>query len=156
MNEKEKRVIKILGADIPVVAEPWQKLAEAAGMSEAEFLEIAQNLQQAGTIRRFGGVLRHRAAGFSGNGLLVAVVPAEKVDETGAAFAGEAMVTHCYTRRPAEDWPYNFYAMLHATDREGCEALAAKLAESCGLGKWQLLFSVKEWKKQSLHYFTES
>lgn len=155
MNKKEKAVIRLLGGDIPLVAEPWRELAEAADMSEEEFLEIARNLQQRGIIRRVGGVLRHRAVGFAGNGLLAAVVPEEKTAEAGAVFAASAAVTHCYTRRPAENWPYNFYAMLHAADREACEALAAQLAEACGLEKWRLLFSVKEWKKESLQYYSE-
>lgn len=153
MNEKEKQVIRILNDDFPLVSNPWQEMAKQAGMEWTEFLSIAKNLKEKGIIRRFGAVLRHRAVGFSANALYAGAVPTEKIDAAGKVFAADDAVTHCYSRRMASDWAYNFYAMFHASNRDELIKLAETLSADCGISDWKLLFTTKEWKKESLRYF---
>jgi DNA-binding Lrp family transcriptional regulator len=66
-----------------------------------------------------------------------------------------SLVTHCYTRVPHPDWNYNFYIMLHAPTREECRHIADKLAKEAGISDYIMLFSVREWKKTSMRYFSE-
>ena len=153
MNEKEKRVIRILNDDFPLCSDPWQEMAKQAGMEQKEFLSIAKNLKEKGIIRRFGAVLRHRAVGFSANALYAGAVSTEKLDAAGKVFASDDAVTHCYSRRMAPDWEYDFYAMLHASDRDELIKIAETLSVDCGISDWKLLFTIKEWKKESLRYF---
>jgi DNA-binding Lrp family transcriptional regulator len=68
----------------------------------------------------------------------------------------EIVVTHCYARDSQPGWPYNFYTMLHAHTRGECRAIAQKLAEQSGLEEYTMLFSTKEWKKNSMRYFKEN
>ena len=64
-------------------------------------------------------------------------------------------VSHCYDRNTAPDWPYNFYTMVHGHSREECEQIVQQLADAAGVQDRQMLFTKKEWKKQSMRYFQE-
>ena len=155
MSEMDKRVIQVLQGDIPLARCPYALLAAKAGMEEDAFLERVRALKDSGCLRRIGAVLQHRRVGFTANALCVWEVPAARLDEVGAAVSKEAAVSHCYERQAAPGWPYNFYAMLHATSREECDATARRLAAENGLGEAKMFYSVKEWKKASMKYFTE-
>jgi len=155
LSEAEKRVIRALQEEIPLTPEPYKALAKKAGLSIDEFLAIAQSLKAEGKLRRIGAILQHRRAGFMANGLCTWAVPAERLDELGQAISAEPAVSHCYCRKPAAGWPYNFYVMLHARTRSECEALAARLSLKNGLGSYRMLYSVREWKKASMKYFVE-
>ena len=113
-------------------------------------------MKEAGVLRRVGAVLQHRRAGFSANALCVWSVPEERLDEVGAAVSRETSVSHCYSRETAPDWPYNFYAMIHAKSREVCEELADRISAENGLGGRKTFYSVREWKKAAMRYFCET
>lgn len=156
LDEKEKLVIRALQEDFPLTAEPYKVIAKRLGMGEAELLAIVSRLKETGKLRRVGAMLQHRRAGFMANGLCTWAVPAGRLDELGEAISAEQAVSHCYCRRPAEGWPYNFYVMLHAHTRSECEALAARLSLKYGLGGYHMLYSVREWKKASMKYFADA
>lgn len=153
--KEEERVIQILNEEIPLTADPWQEMANRAGMTETEFLAVCRKLKDDGKIRRIGAVLRHREVGFKANAMFVGIVPAEQTDNAGALFTANAAVTHCYTRKTADGWPFNFYAMLHAENQKDLEELVGKLASELKISEWQLLWTVREWKKESLKYSYE-
>ncbi len=153
IDETDRRIIRVLQEDIPLVACPYAALAEKAGLSEAEFLARVQHLKETGCLRRVGAVLQHRRAGFKANALCAWEVPADRVDAVGEAVSREPAVSHCYDRETAPGWPYNFYAMLHAATKEECEAIAHRLAVENDLGTPQMFYSVREWKKASMKYF---
>jgi DNA-binding Lrp family transcriptional regulator len=82
-------------------------------------------------------------------------VPAERLDEVGAALAARAEVSHCYARPTFPGFPYNLYAMIHSKDRAAVEAVAAQAAAATGVAEYHILYSVRELKKSSMRYFTE-
>ena len=100
-------------------------------------------------------VLQHRHAGYTANALCVWQVPEEKLDGLGRTISGEPAVSHCYTRTAAEGWPYNFYVMIHAHDRERCEEIAERIECEHHLSERRMFYSVKEWKKASMKYFQD-
>lgn len=151
----EKRAVAALGADLPLTAEPFRELAGRTGLSEAELLAALSLLRKRGALRRIGLVLRHRRAGFGANALAVWQVTEEALDAAGRIMAAEKMVSHCYSRATAAGWPYNLYTMLHGADRRDTEQLASRLAGAEGVQNYQLLWSVKEWKKETRQYFPE-
>jgi len=109
----------------------------------------------AGVVRRFGAVLRHREAGVRAGGMAVFQVDAARVDAAGRALAAHAEVTHAYRRPPMADFPYNLYAMVHGTSEEAVQACVAGMAHEVRAAAWDVLFSVREFKKTSMRYFTE-
>ncbi|RYD01983.1 hypothetical protein N752_26385 [Desulforamulus aquiferis] len=125
------------------------------GISEEEFIQRVHAIQQQGVLRRIGAALRHRKVGFVANAMIVWSVPEDRIEEIGSQMAGIPEVTHCYQRKTAPDWPYNFYTMIHGHNREECEKTAKKLAEAIGIAKYRLLFSVAELKKSSMKYFMD-
>lgn len=155
LDELDKKIISIMQDDFPLVAEPYREIADKLGISEEELLQRLQTYKQSGKIRKMGAVLKHREVGYAANGLCAWIVPEDKIQETGVLFSKSTVVTHCYARVTQPGWPYNFYTMLHANTREQCNGIAKELAQQAGLTEYIMLFSTKEWKKNSMQYFKE-
>lgn len=155
LDELDKRIIAIMQDDFPIIAEPYREIAEKIGIDEAELLRRLNSYRQSGQMRKLGAVLRHREVGYAANALCAWVVSDERLDEVGKKISRHPAVTHCYARISQPGWPYNFYTMVHAHTRGECKALAKELALEAGLEKYIMLFSTREWKKTSMHYFRE-
>ncbi len=110
--------------------------------------------QADGTLRRFALLLRHRAGGFTANGMCCWAVPPEACDAVGRRLAADADVTHCYARPERPGFPFTLYAMIHKTSwQEGFRAFQ-RLGVLVGRpGK--VFFSTREFKKTSLRCFLE-
>ena len=156
LEEKDQQIVRALADGIPFVPRPYIALAERVGMVEDEFLSRLKKLKEQGIMRRVGVVLQHRRAGFAANALCVWSVPEERLDEVGAAVSRESSVSHCYSRETAPGWPYNFYAMIHAQNREACEKNADRISTENNLGERKTFYSVREWKKAAMRYFCEN
>lgn len=155
LSELDKKIIRTLQGEFPLVAEPYKEMAETIGISEELFLERVQALEEQKKIRKMGAVLRHREVGFKANVLVAWVVPQERLDEVALQMASHPAVTHCYDRTTAPGWPYNLYTMVHGRSREECEAIARELGEENGVTERTMLYSKREWKKTSMKYFCE-
>lgn len=155
ISELDKRIVRALQGDFPLVAEPYKTLAEQVGVSEETFLARVQAMRDSRKIRKMGAVLCHREVGFKANVLVAWEVPAERLDEIARQMAASQSVTHCYDRNTAPDWPYNLYTMVHGHSREECERVVAELGEACHVSKHVMLYSKHEWKKTAMKYFCE-
>lgn len=155
LDELDKKVVRALQGDFPLVAEPYKVLAEQVGISEELFLERVKTLSEEKKIRKMGAVLRHREVGFSSNVLVAWEVDPARLDEVAKKMAESPSVSHCYDRNTAPDWPYNLYTMVHGHSREECEAIVADLAKETGVENRAMLYTKHEWKKVSMKYFQE-
>ena len=155
LNELDKRIVRVLQGEFPLVAEPYKTLAEQVGVSEETFLERVEAMQATKKIRKMGAVLCHREVGFKANVLVAWEVPEERLDAIARHMAASASVTHCYDRNTAPNWPYNLYTMVHGHSREECERVVEKLGEECKVSKHVMLYSKHEWKKTAMKYFCE-
>lgn len=155
LDQLDKKIIAALQDEFPLVAEPYRQIAEGLGITEHELLRRMEAYAASGKIRKMGAVLRHREIGYAANALCAWVVPEQRIKEIGALFAAESAVTHCYSRTAPPDWPYNFYTMIHAHERSECSAIAARMASRSGLDQYIMLYSTREWKKNSMQYFRE-
>lgn len=151
----EKRVVASLQGSIPVTKRPYKALADSIGISEEKYLMIVEELNESGIIRRFGATLKHQKSGFKANAMVAWKVDEKRVQKVGAIMASFQEVTHCYRRNPAPTWPYNIYTMVHAADKEGCHAIATRIAKAADVEEYTLLFSEKELKKTSMQYFID-
>jgi DNA-binding Lrp family transcriptional regulator len=156
LENLDKKIIAAMQEEFPLVAQPYKVIAERLGITEAELLNRLNSYRQSGALRKMGTVLRHRQVGFAANALCVWQVPEEQLHRAGAKLAAHAVVTHCYTRVTSKVWPYNLYAMIHAASREECREIAGRVADTAGLPEPFMLFSIREWKKTSMRYFSES
>lgn len=155
IEELDRKIIRLLQGEFPLVAEPYKALAEEIGITEEALLARIESMREEKKIRKMGAVLRHREVGFTSNCLCVWNVPDERVDEVGGRMAEHPRVSHCYDRNRTPDWPYNLYTMIHGYSREECEVIAAELAAAAGIEERCMLYTKKEWKKASMRYFME-
>jgi DNA-binding Lrp family transcriptional regulator len=153
LDEIDKKIIARLQGDLPVESEPFAPLAAEVGLSQDALLERIQAMADSGVMRRFGATLRHQRSGFAANVMVAWRVPEDQADQVGETLAEFRNVSHCYHRRPCQDFPYNVFSMVHGRSEEECRRLVEEMALSVDVIDHQLLFSVEELKKTSMRYF---
>ncbi len=153
MTPRHFAVIRELQKDIPISSEPFAQAINRLNMSYEELFFIANELQEAGIMRRFATILNHRKAGFKANAMSVWEVPEDKAEEMGRKMAEFRAVSHCYLRPQYPNWRYNLFAMVHSTSQEACDNIIQDIAKETGLSNFSKLYSTREFKKQRLVYF---
>ncbi len=155
LTDFERDVVRALQTDLPLVARPFQGAAADLGVTEETLLQTARDLDRRGVMRRFSVVLQHRRAGFTANGMACWVVPEARVKAAGQAAAAFSAVSHCY-QRPAfpPRWPYNLFTMVHGRTRDEVEGIVEDIHREIGPLEHTILYSVQEFKKQRVRYFT--
>jgi DNA-binding Lrp family transcriptional regulator len=155
-SELELATIQVVQHDLPTVERPFAAYAEQirGGVSEDDVLTLLQSFKERKWMRRFAAVMNHRAAGFKANAMGVWAVPDGHLDEIGPQMAGFAAVSHCYRRPTYDDWPYSVFTMIHGRSARDCEATVDAIRDETGIDEYCLLWSIKEYKKVRLQYFT--
>jgi len=153
LTELEKKIIASIQEDMAVTERPYIKIAQELGISETELLENLKDLCDRGVIRRFGATLRHQRTGFTANAMVAWKVDEDRIEEVGQKMASFRQVSHCYRRNPTDEWPYNLYTMVHASDEQSCHATAREMSSAASVADYTLLFSREELKKTSMVYF---
>ncbi len=151
-TELDQRIIAVLEADFPLVPNPYAQMAEKIGISEAVLLSKLTAWSKQGIIRKLGAVLTHRQVGYQYNALCLWEVPTARENAIATQLAQFSCLSHCYTRQPFPQWPYNLYAMLHAHDQIEAHHFLTEIAKQCLLPPPLQLCTVKEWKKTSMRY----
>ncbi len=152
-SEQDKRLIVRIQESIPLVSEPFAVIAEQVGITGDAVIEKIKQWKAEGIIRRFGAVVHHRKFGKTANAMSIWSAPKEKKEELGKALAARKEVSHCYERAVPEHWRYSIFAMLHAESEEECQRVAKEVAKTTGIHEYELLFTIKEFKKTSLRIF---
>ncbi len=151
-DDSRQNLLRQLQGDLPVEKRPFRAVASRAGMNEEAVLDTIGTLVQQGVIRKFGAILRHQRAGITRNAMVVWAVPPDRTEEAGSVFASFREITHCYERRPPFEGRYNLFTMIHA-GKGALEELIAKISSKAGIGDYQVLESLEEFKKSSMEYF---
>jgi len=154
LSDREVDAIRIAQEDLPLVPRPFAVQAEKIGLTEDELLGILHSFIERKLMRRFAAVMNHRSAGFKANAMGVWAVPEAELEEVGPQMAGFAAVSHCYRRPTYEDWPYTVFTMVHGRTARDCEDTIDAIASETGVDEYTLLWSIKEYKKTRVMYFT--
>lgn len=132
-DEDDRRLVVATQGGLPLVSRPYHTLAEQLGMTAAEVQARLRRMLETGAIRRIGAVPNHYAIGYTANGMTVWDVDDARIDELGAAVGALDFVTHCYRRpRRLPEWPYNLFAMVHSSNREGVQEKISLIANLLG------------------------
>jgi len=153
LDATDRKIIAATQAGLPLVAEPYARIAGDLGITESALCDRLRALKASGVIRRIAVAPNHYKLGMTANGMSVWDVVDDKVAELGAMIGNLEGVSHCYERpRALPDWPYNLFAMLHGSSRDEVEAqradIAARLGSACRAH--DILYSTRILKKTGL------
>lgn len=152
LSALDQAIYIYLQGDLPLCTRPYKELAERLQLPEESIIERIRELQAAGKIRRLSAVLRHREAGYQANAMVVWQAEPERIDRCGELLAGHAAVSHCYLRAVTEEFPWPLYTMVHARSEAALTAAVEELAQLSGLDEYQIIRSVREFKKSSMRF----
>ena len=162
ITDMEKKVAEQVQGDVPLEKRPFDAIGKRIGISGKDVIDVLKRLKKQGIMRRFGAVLRHQRAGFSENAMVVWAVPEERCEEAGSLLASYKEITHCYERTPPLEGVYNIFTMVHLATGGGeeetpgkdrMEEFTAGVSSVIGIGKYKILRSLEEFKKNSMEYF---
>jgi len=128
LDEVDKKMLRILQKEFPLVEQPFLTVAEKCGIKEEEAIARIQKLKDNGLIRRIGAVFDGVALGRAST-LCAARVPEEKLGKfvnTVNAFPG---VTHNYRRNN----DYNVWFTVNAENEEELTMFILQLKKQTGV-----------------------
>lgn len=148
-------LIEVIQRGLPLVARPYQEVAERLGWSEQLVIEKLQTMINGGVIKRLGIVVRHHELGYRANAMVVWDVPDDEVDSLGEKLGRQDCVTLCYQRpRMLPEWRYNLFCMVHGRDREEVLECIDTMIEGLTLENipHTVLFSGRRFKQRGALY----
>ncbi|MGI6453451.1 MAG: Lrp/AsnC family transcriptional regulator [Syntrophomonadaceae bacterium] len=148
----DRKIIELLQGDIPLTHRPFNKLADQLGIGEKEVVNRVSKMRDQGLIRRWGAILRHQAAGYSENAMVAWRIEPESADHVGSLLAAYKEVSHCYLRQVPQDFGYNLFTMVHASEKTELKKVIDDMAGKSGIKDYLVLKSLKEFKKASMKY----
>ncbi len=137
---------------MPLVGRPYLEYAKRLSMEEDRLLEKLREFKDRGILRRISAILYHRKVGFTANAMSVWRVEGDRLAQVGIYLASFRSVSHCYER---SGWHYNLFAMIHGKSTEEIKALTKRISEELEISDYALLFSIREFKKERIKYFSE-
>ncbi|MCZ7529218.1 MAG: AsnC family transcriptional regulator [Acidimicrobiia bacterium] len=155
LSDLEMATISTVQYDLPLVERPFAAHGEVIGCDEETVLDLLRSFEERKLMRRFAAVMNHRTAGFKANAMGVWAVPPEDLETLGPRMAEFAAVSHCYKRPTYDDWPYSVFTMVHGRNAQACEDTIAAIRDETGVSEYDVLWSVKEYKKTRVRYFTD-
>ena len=154
LSDRDIATIRVTQEDLPLVERPFGAQADIIGCTEDDVLRTLDSLRERKLMRRFAAVMNHRSAGYKANAMGVWAVPEERIAEVGPQMAGFSRVSQCYRRPTYPDWPYSVFTMVHGHSASECEETIAAIRAETGIDECTLLWSIKEYKKTRVRYFT--
>jgi len=148
------QIIRETQYDLPLEIEPFVAITEALNISHEALFESLNELQEAGVMRRFAGILNHRKAGFNANAMVVWDIDEAHGEEIGHRAAEFSAVSHCYLRPKYENWPYNLFTMVHGKTKEETDGIIDAIASEIEYKEKRPLYSTREFKKVRIRYYT--
>lgn len=121
------RLLNTWQHDFPLVEQPFDHIAQALDLNQAEVLLACQRLQDQGAISRIGGVFSPSAGGAA---LLAAMaVPPERLEAVAAQVSAHPGVNHNYEREHA----FNLWFVMTGRDAASVEMAMQALEQATGL-----------------------
>ncbi|MFC2050157.1 Lrp/AsnC family transcriptional regulator [Chloroflexota bacterium] len=154
ISTTDKAVINELQQDLPLNEKPFDLMSARLSIDVDKFLSRCQALLQGGIMRRFSAAVNHSKLGFTANAMACWDTPPDIIETAGNKIARFPEISHCYERQTSSLWPYNLFAMIHATSKETCRAIVDRINSETKLDKNSLvlLFSTIEIKKTRVRY----
>jgi DNA-binding Lrp family transcriptional regulator len=153
-----EKLIPEIERGISIGEQPYREIADRLSVPESEIFSAIQFLQNKGSIRRFGVVVRHRELGYTSNAMVVWDIPDELVSQIGRGIVENPAFQYvrlCYKRRRASpNWNFNFYCMIHGKSRSEVLSHIQHLVTAMSIQTLpqQILFSKICFKQKGARY----
>lgn len=149
----EERIIgRLIQWDLAMARRPYREISDQTGIAEQDVLNMIKRMMERGLIRKFGAIVRHREAGFTGNAMILWAVPEDRCEQVGQVLSSFPEITHCYKRSPAFEGKFNLFSMIHLRQQDMEEKIEA-ISSATGIQDYRVLMSEEEFKKSSMKYF---
>src|SRR6185437_13412378 len=86
-DEVDQALLNALQAGLPLVRRPFAAAGERLGLTEAQVLERARRLREAGIVRQLSAIFDTRALGYESS-LVAARYPDDRLHEAAAVVSG--------------------------------------------------------------------
>jgi DNA-binding Lrp family transcriptional regulator len=129
------RILDALQQDIPLVARPWEDLAERIGIPEPVLLGRLERLRQAGILRGVSPIVESRPMGIAAATLVALPVPEARIRDVAAIISRYPEVSHNFRR----DHRYSLWFTLAAKTDEDLRALLDGILERTGFSEDEIL-----------------
>lgn len=123
LTPAERRLLTLLQEDLPLCANPWAVVGQAAGFSGDEVLARLMRWRKQGLIRKIGPSVNIRALGWFSS-LCAASIPQTAVPAFKAYVNTKDAVTHCYLR---DNPRFNMWFTLMAPNENAVLELADEI-----------------------------
>jgi len=155
LSDFDKDLIVKLQEGLRITPRPWEEIADMIRVDRSLLLKSIRDLKDRGVIKRIAAVLRPRAAGFKANGMACFRIPDEDIYRAGKSLAGYPEVSHCYQRPRYPNWEYPLFCMVHTKTEQRCESVVREMAKGINCDTYLILYSLKEFKKETVKYFAD-
>ncbi|NLB52956.1 MAG: Lrp/AsnC family transcriptional regulator [Syntrophomonadaceae bacterium] len=129
LSALDKQVLNRVQKDFPLTVHPFEVMAEAMGVSEAQVMDSIRKMKTAGIIRRIGGIFDTPKMGYHST-LCACKVPQDRIDAVAALINMEKGVTHNYLR---DNDVFNLWFTLSAPSKPELKAILSELQQKTGL-----------------------
>ena len=153
LDKTDRLIIEASQAGLPLTERPYHAIAKQLGLKPELVMQRIKNLKDCGIIRRIGVVPNHYKLGYRANGMSVWDVNDDMISQYGNKIGALDFVSHCYHRpRHLPEWPYNFFAMVHARDKDTTDKYVRIIADILGDATRQhaVLYSSRILKKTGM------
>ena len=147
MNEIERKVVEAIQHGMPKSLTPYEDMAKSAGVTTDELLGVLNGWKDNKKLRRIGAIVNHFEVGLQAGMMTVWQVPEARLEEVGELLSGFDEVSHAYIRPSSEQWPFNFYTMVHGSSDEEVKQTLERMSEKSGVKNYNGLGTIKELKK---------
>ncbi|MBN2180121.1 MAG: AsnC family transcriptional regulator [Deltaproteobacteria bacterium] len=141
MDETDRKILNMLQRDFPIEAEPFRRIGEKVGLSEAEVLKRVEKLKDEGIIRRIGAVFVTKKLGYAST-LCAAEVPEETIGNFIDVVNSYKGVTHNYRRNHR----YNIWFTLIASSDDEIGKILGEIEDKTGISGILDMRATKQFK----------
>ena len=147
LSDLEKKVLSAIQHGMPMSPRPYQDLADMIEIAPEQLLQVLRQWKADKRIRRLGAIVNHFQMGHGVGAMVVWDVPSDRVEQVGQQFASFAKVSHAYQRAVKQQWSYNLYTMVHASDTDELDRTIRQMSRRSGITEFRTLKTIKELKK---------
>ena len=124
LDDVDKRILRTLQEDLPIVSRPFAEVADKIGITEEEFFLRVKKLIDSGIIRKFGLRIDSAKVGFAST-LIGLKVPEDKLEEIAKKLNKYNCVTHNYSR----EHEYNLWITVIEQNQEKLNEFVKKIVK---------------------------